>query len=253
MKYAGLLLGCLIVVSASTLQAMAQSRSKLVPAPLKVTTPAINAQRSAKAWLSQPLVQVENVSNKPIEYLTIEAMLPGVTEPFMLAFGRQPGKPADNNGPALQPGAKINLSVDQHVCDVIKKSLLKIDARSLNGNHAITKISGVVFNDQTAWFSGLPHVMEPNNPLRWNVVRSTTRASKSNDSPMFSFLKVGLRSNANTEPSPVVCWEILGTDFVDCCGTLYPFTLMFKGSGEWEPLDHVTSCCTWREAVECTE
>lgn len=253
MKYAGLLLGCLIVITAAALQAMPQSRTSLVSAPLKVTTPTINARttRSAKSWLSQPLVQVENVSKKPIEYLTVQALLPGMTEPFMLAFGRQPGKTADNSVQPLQPGAKINLSVDQHTCDLIRKDLLKLDARSLSGNHATARISGVVFNDQTAWFNGLPHIMEPNNPLHWNAVRSTSRAST--DAPMFSFLKVGLRSNLNTEPSPLVCWEILGTDFIDCCGMQQPFTLMYKGSGEWEPLDHVTSCCIWREAVECTE
>ena len=95
MKYAGLLLGCLIFITASTLTAMSQS-TRLTPAPLKITAPAINTRttrtdRSGKAWLSQPLVQVENVSSKTIEYLTIEVRLPGVTDPFMLAFGQQPG------------------------------------------------------------------------------------------------------------------------------------------------------------------
>src|ERR1044072_6749520 len=161
MKYAGMLLGCLLVITASALQAMPQSRT---PEPLKVTTPTINT----KAWLSQPLVQVENVSNKPVESLTIEVTLPGVTEPFMLAYGQQPGKPADKNAHTLQPRAKVNLSVDQHSCELIKKRLFNTDARSLIGNHATSKINGVVFNDQTAWFYGLPHVMEPNNPLHWN-------------------------------------------------------------------------------------
>ena len=104
MKNAGLFLGCLLVIAASALQGMAQSRSQVVPEPLKVTTPTINAQRSARVWLSQPLVQVENVSNKPIEYLTIQVALPGVTEPFMLAYGQQPGKPADKNVQALRAG-----------------------------------------------------------------------------------------------------------------------------------------------------
>lgn len=252
MKYAGLLLGCIIAITASALPAMAQSRTS---SPLKVTTLTINARttRTAKAWLPQPLVQVENVSNKTVEYLTIEATLPGVTEPFMLAYGRQPGKPADNNAQVLQPGAKIDLSVDQHSCDVIKKSLLNVDARSLSGNHATIKISGVVFNDQTAWLNGLPHVMEPNNPLRWNVVRNTSKTATLNDSPMFSFLNVGLRENSNAKANRIICWEILSTDFIDCCGIQYPFTLMAKGSGEWEPLDHVTSCCTWREPIECSD
>ncbi len=249
MKHAGLLLGCLVVVTASALQVMSQSRSQLVPEPLKVTTPTISANRSAKAWLSQPLVQVENVSNKPIEYLTIAVTLPGMTEPFMLAFGQQPGKPADNNVRALQPNAKVKLSVDQHACQLIKKSLLALDAHSLNGKHASTKINGVIFNDQTGWFSGLPHVMEPGNPLRWNVVRSTSRAL--NDSPMFNFLKVGFRETRDTESNQIVCSEIIGSYYVDCCGIQQVSLLMLKGSGDWVPDDHVTSCCEWRDALPC--
>lgn len=217
---------------------------------LKVTTPTINAQRSAKAWLNQPVVQVENVSNKPIEYLTIQATLPGMTEPFMLAYGQQPGKPVDKNVKALQPGAKVSLIVDQHTCDVTKKDLLKIDLRSLNGQHVTTKINGVIFNDETAWFYGLPHVMDPNNPLRWNVVRTTTRAAKPAESPMFSFLKVGLRENP-AEFKQTICWEVLETLYTDCCGIEQATTLMQKGTGDWFPVDHYTSCCIWTEPTEC--
>jgi hypothetical protein len=253
MKYAGLLLGCIIVITASAQLAMPQSRTST---PLKVTTLTINARatrsdRVAKGWLSQPLVRVENVSNKTIEYLTIETTLPGVTEPFMLAYGRQPGKPADNNVQSLQPGAKIDLSVDQNACELIKKRLFEMDARSLSGNHATTKINGVMFNDQTGWFGGLPHVMEPNNPLRWNVVRSTSRASALNNSPMFSFLKVGLRANSNAEPNPTICSDILGSYYVDCCGIQQISLLMLKGSGEWIPHDVVTACCEYRDADPC--
>ena len=245
MKYAGLLLGCLFVITASALQAMPQSRT---PEPLKITTPTIDARR---AWVSQPLVQVENVSNKTIEYLTIQTMLPGVKEPFMLAFGQQPGKPADKNVQPLLPGAKVNLSVDQHACELIKKSSLRVDADSLNGNHATTKINGVIYNDQTAWFYGLPHVMEPNNPLRWNPVRSTSKASKPTDSPMFSFLKVGLREDRSMETNQTICWDVVGTFVVDCCGIEQASTFMNKGTGEWFPVDHYTSCCIWTEPTEC--
>src|ERR1044072_8533573 len=168
MKHTGFLLGCLILITSSALQALPQSLDRTAavgPQPIKITTPAIKI-RSAKAWLTQPLVQVENVSNKPIEYLTIELKLPGASAPFMLAYGQQPGKPVANTVKPLQPGAMIALSVGQHTCELTQKRLLEIDARSLAGQHAIAKINGVIFNDQTAWFDGLPHVLDPNNPLR---------------------------------------------------------------------------------------
>ena len=249
MKYAHLLLGCIIVITAAALPAMPQSRTS---EPIKVTTPTINARATrTRSWMNQPLVQVENISNKTIEYLTIEVMLPGVTEPFMLAYGRQPGKPADKNVQVLQPGAKVDLSVDQNACELIRKSLFKMDARSMSGNKATTNINGVMFNDQTGWFGGLPHVMEPNNPLRWKVVRNTSRASTLNESPMFSFLKVGLRETSNAESSQTICSDIIGSYYVDCCGIQQISLLMIKGSGEWIPRDVVTSCCEYRDADPC--
>ncbi len=184
--------------------------------------------------------------SKPIEYLTIEVTLPGVTDHFMLAFGKQPGKPVDNNIQALQPGAKINLNVDQHACELMKKRLREMDARALSGDHATTKINGVIFNDETAWFNGLPHVMEPNNPLVWNVVRNTSKASAQTDSPAFSFLKVGARENSN-----IICWEILGTYYVDCCGIPQASLFMLKGTGDWSPERHEEACCEWVAAIEC--
>jgi hypothetical protein len=242
MKYAGLLLGCLIVIASSALHTTAQ---QLVAEPVKVTTLAINARKSLT---SQTIVQVENVTNKPIEYLTIEARLPSATAPFMLAYGEQPGKPATNGVKALQPGAKINLSVDQHACELTKQRLLKINARSLAGNHANVKINGAIFNDQTAWFDGLPHVMEPNNPLHWNVVRDTSQ----NDSPVFSFLKAGFREN-NASANYDQCWDRVGTQFVNCCGLQQASAILVQVfGGIFEPFEMETECCTWTKAVGCS-
>ena len=243
MKHAGLLFGSLILIASSALHATAQ---QLVAEPVKVTTPAIDARKSLTR---QTIVQVENITNKSIEYLTIEVKLPGVTAPFMVAYGEQPGKPAAHNVKALQPGAKINLSVDQHACELTRKGLLKINARSRAGNHATAKINGVIFNDETAWFDGLPHVMEPNNPLQWNVVRSTSQ----NDSAMFGFLKVGFRKNNNASSNYDQCWDRIGTQFVDCCGLQQASAILVQAfGGIYEPFDMETECCSWTKAVGCS-
>lgn len=235
MKHVGLLLGSLILIASSALHTTAQ---RLVAEPVKVTTPTIDARKSLT---SQTIVQVENTSNKPIAYLTIEARLPGVTDPFLLAYGQQPGMPAANGVKALQPGAKINLSVDKHACELTRKRLLTINVR----NHATTTINGVIFNDQTAWFDGLPHVMEPNNPRQWNVVRSTSQ----NDSPVFGFLKAGFRETK----SPDLCWDRIGTQFVNCCGLQQASAILVQAfGGLFEPLDMETECCSWTKAVGCS-
>ncbi len=237
MKQVGLLLGSLILIASSALLTTAQ---RLVAEPVVVTTPTIDARKSLT---SQTIVQVENISNKPIAYLTIEARLPGVTDPFLLAYGEQPGKPAAKGVKELQPGAKINLSVNQHACELTQKRLLAIRARS----HATTTINGVIFNDQTAWFDGLPHVMEPNNPLHWNVVQDASQ----NDSPMFSFLKAGFRENNNA--SPDLCWKRVGTQFVDCCGLQQASAILVQVfGGILEPEQVETECCSWTKAVGCS-
>jgi hypothetical protein len=239
MKNAGLLLACLIVITAAALHATAQ---QLVAEPVKVTTPAIDARKSLT---TQTIVQVENVTNKPILYLTIETRLPGMPAPFMVAYGEQPGKPAAAGVKTLQPGAKISLNVDQYACELTQKRLLKLNARSLAGNHATARINGVIFNDQTAWFDGLPHVMEQNNPLKWDVVRSTSQ----NDSPMFSFLKTGFRENN----SPDLCWDRVGTQWVDCCGLRQASAILVQAfGGLFEPFEMSDECCEWTKAVGCS-
>ena len=251
MKQVGLLLGCLILITSSALQATAQSSARkravaqFVAAPIKVTTPDINVHRR---WTSQPLVQVENISNKPIQYLTIEVTLPGAKEPFLLAYGQAPGKPAMAKTEPLQPGAKIDLNVDQHSCEWSKKSLIETDTRTLAGNHATAEINGVVFNDETAWFNGVAHVMEPDNPLRWHVVRNKAQ----NDSPAFSFLKVGLLENSQS------CYDWLDTVFVDCCGLQRASAvLVLAPFSSWQPLPRQSECqpgviCEWIKAVGCS-
>ncbi len=239
MKHIGLLLGSLILIASSALLATAQ---RLVAEPIKVTTPIIDARKSLA---TQAIVQVTNITNKPIEYLTIEVKLPGATAPFMLAYGVQPGTPVANGVKALQPGAQINLSVDQHACEVTRKGLLEINPRSLSGSRATAKINGVIFNDQTAWFDGLPHVMEPNNPLQWNVVRSTSQNN-------LQFLKVGFREN-NASSSYDQCWDRIGTQIVDCCGLRqFSAILVQQFGGIYEPFEMQTECCTWTKAVGCS-
>jgi hypothetical protein len=246
-----LFLECLLLITLSALAASAQS---LVREPIKVTTPAIS--RSATSWTSQPLVQVENISTKPIKYFMIEVTLPSGSAPFMLAYGQQPGKPATAGTELLEPNAKIALSVDQHACEAIRTRLLDIDARSLAGNHATARINGVVFNDRTAWFDGLPHVMDPNNPRRFNVVKNTDMSATSNDSPVFSFLKVG---STNAKPNYDMCWERFGTEFIDCCGFAQPSAILVQvWGGIYEPFPMFSECapgvfCEWTKAVLCRD
>src|SRR5215211_5440167 len=115
MKYLVLLAGCFIFLTACSTQAIAQQATD---APIKVTALTLNTDKSRTAlrradnWLTQPVVQVENISAKAIEYLVIEMRLPGAdTGPIMLGYGQTPGhKSFLSVTEPLQPGKKISLS-----------------------------------------------------------------------------------------------------------------------------------------------
>ena len=257
MKYVGLLSGCLILIASSALSAMAQRTGAVVPQlvvePIKVTSLSIDTRKqSGKSWTTQPIIQIENTSTKTIEYLTIETMLPGMADAFMLAYGQAPGKPATNKVALLQPGAKITLSVAHHACDLIRKRLLEIDSRTLARRHATARINGVVFNDQTAWFDGLPHVMEPHNPQRWQVVRSNAGLVDVDNSPVFGFLRVGYKESNPIPSRSQQCWDRLGTEWVDCCGLQQASAIMVQVfGGVFEPIPMSTECCEWIKQGGC--
>jgi|SRR5215213_3465544 len=266
MKYLTLLAACFIFLTAFPMPSIAQQQAAALdpgtPQPLHVTALTLNAGKTRRAlksaeWLSQPLVQVENTSTNIIEYLVIEVSLPGTTNsPIMLAYGRIPGKRSLPNVPELQPGKKINMSVSSNGCDALHSRLLASGIRLPSGSRVGTRINAVVFTNRTAWFDGLLHVPDPNNPLQWNVAQ-TSAADLSSATPLFSFVRTGYRLNFNPRPAP--CWKRLSTQWVDCCGLQVASAVMVQvWGGIFEPFPMSTQCedgsyCEWIKQVGCSE
>ena len=265
-----LLAGCLLFLVASSLQVVAQERTALdalnseVAPPVKITTVSINtgANRHGKtngSWLTEPLVQVENTSGKIIQYMVIEITLPdakpATNGPLMLAYGQSPGKSLPAVIESLQPGMKVGLSIGRNACDTVKSQLLKSGIRPAAGSRVSTRINAVVFANGTAWFDGLMHVADPNDPMRWKVVENLGHAGLSGATQLFSFMPAAF----HPKPAPEMCWKRLGTEWVDCCpGLQIASAIMVQVfGGIFEPFPMIHECgdgsyCEWIKQVGCS-
>lgn len=277
MKRLTLLAGCLILFCATFAQNFAQQRSVtktagenlFITEPIRIKTLALNTAktrtaRSAPAksgWVSQPLMQVENTSGKAIKYLVVEVNIPGTQStdeksPILLAYGQAPGQKPLTKTAALQPGAKINLSVSQNSCDVVTSRLLASGTTPPDGSRARTRINGVIFTDGTAWFDGLPHVADPNNPLRWNVVEENTSQALLNYLPLFNISKASYGRTGASRPDQ--CWKRMGTEYVECCGLMRASAILMQmWGGIYEPHLMSTQCedgsyCEWIKQLFCS-
>lgn len=237
----------------------------LLPEPIKVTPLSIKSDPNRKGsvndgWVTQPLVQVENTSGKAIKYLTVEVSFPGsdaLKVPFVLGYGQAPGqKAASGSQAALQPGARVALSVRENGCGSIAARFLSKKISPPSGLSMTTRVSGVIFADETAWFDGLAHVPDKNNPLRWYVVGENPERAALNPAALFT--AASLRAEVSRSHAQEGCYRRLGTEYVACCnGFTYPSAILYQSfGGLYEPFIITVQCengdtCEYVKAVPC--
>ena len=261
MKYLVLLAGCFIFLAACSVQSIAQQTADPlnpgIAAPIKVTVLPLNSSKSvSRRWLTQPVVQVENTSANAIEYLVIEISLPGVDSgPLMLGYGQTPGRKSFLNvTEPLQPGKKVSLSVSRNTCEAVQSRLLASGIRLASGSRVSASINAVVFTNKTAWFDGLLHVADPNDPLRWKVAENLDHAGLSGSSLLFNFMPAAFRPKA----TPAPCWKRIGTEWRNCCGLQVASAILVNvWGGILEPFPMSSQCedgsfCEWTKAVGCS-
>ncbi len=263
MKYLALLAGCFIFLAACPAQSIAQQAADPINpaiAPIKITALPLSSGKTVSRrdnnWLTQPVVQVENTSANVIEYLVIEIAVPGAgSGPIMLGYGQTPGRRSFLKATEpLQPGKKISLSVSRNTCDAVQSRLLASGIRPAPGSRVSARINAVVFTNKTAWFDGLLHVADPNDPLRWKVAENLDRAGVSGSSPVFDFMPAVFGPKVIPEP----CWKRIGTEWVDCCGLQVASAILVNvWGGILEPFPMSSQCadgsfCHWIKAVGCS-
>ncbi|HKR00299.1 MAG TPA: hypothetical protein VJT09_06475, partial [Pyrinomonadaceae bacterium] len=232
------------------------------PEPIKVTLLSIKSDQNRKtressSWVNQPLVQIENISGKAIKYLTVEIRFPGsdaLKMPFMLAYGQAPGrKAATQPGGLLQPGARINLTVGENGGGRIGTRFLAQKIAPPPGLTMTTTISGVIFADETAWFDGMLHVPDKNNPLRWYIVGE----NPDNINPATLLTVESIRAGSARSHAAQGCYRKRGTEMIECCDLIFPSALLSQDPfGYDEPLVLTHTCedgstCEYIKAVYC--
>jgi hypothetical protein len=255
MKHLFLVLGLLLFFATSTATTSAQFYSVnaptaylTAPAPLKVTALPLKTGRGDR-WLTQPLITVENVSNKPIQYLVIEIGLPGTFDSVSLWYGQMSTNAVAKLNEPLQPGASVNLSLDQNACKAVETRLKDKAKQPRAGSKVNTRISGVTFTDRTGWFDGIVHTQDPANPLRFNVASKSLSGANRTGPNLFEFIKVSAPRQ--------MCWDRLGTEYFECCGFMQPSAIMVQiWGGVFEPIPMSSECepgvtCEWIKQGGC--
>lgn len=219
----------------------------LLPEPIKVKTFAVKTEQPRPgrsiskndAWLKHPLVQVENTSGKAIEYLALEVRFAedqSFRAPFVLSYGQAPGRrSASESMGVLMPGSKVDVTVSQHACSGVRSHFLASCTPPLSGSRVTVRINGVVFADGTAWFDGLLHLPDVNDPLRWNVVGSESSGSAARIRAARASYSFGVRVSAHENGG---CWDRIGTQWITCCDgfpVVASAILVQQFGGLWSP------------------
>lgn len=219
-------------------------------------------------WISQPVLEVENTSGKAIKFLMVEISFPGSDSlgaefPLNLSYGQSPGqKPALKLPETVEPGKKVNLSVQQNASNLIKSRLLAARIQPPSGSRVRTQVKGVIFVDGSAWFNGVLHVPDPENPLRWYVVGKSPGSASLNPVSVFKMTRASYQAKPAGGSSPSPCYDSLGHEWVTCCdfAPLGNFSAILYESptGIYTPVlvvgricDDPELTCEWYKAVPC--
>lgn len=274
MKRHSILAGCLILLCALLALWIATDHTTTIAAeldsprgePIKVTPLMLKADGSMNSsdnadWVNKPLIQVENISGKAIQYLVVEISFPGAASsdaqaPLILAYGQAPEqKPSSIVVKALEPEAKVNLTINKNGCREVSSLLT---AKGVQPPHSVaSQINVVIFADGTAWFEGVLHVRDQNNPLKWNPIGVSPSRADLNLAPLFKTAKVSYRGGGVSASSEGQCWDKNGFEMVECCGFMHGSSLFQPDPfGLYEPFFVSLTCsdestCGWYKPVGC--
>ena len=218
--------------------------------PIKVLGVRLNRANAQNNWLDGMEVQIENTSQKSINYLLlhVEVTAPGGQRlKVPVTFGQPPGaKTGDTN--VLQSGAKINLKAAKTVCDRLRGQVASGSAPAPKDFQ--TSINVVIFGDKSAWRGGQLHFQDPANPLNWIAVDELTRK----DASAITFAKTSFGSGSTIQQ----CYRSTGFNLQWCCDSNYVANSHFSAdpNGHVQPADAEAccgdgTCCNYTDIASC--
>jgi hypothetical protein len=212
--------------------------------PIKVLNVRLNSQTNSLE------VQIENTSQKPINYSLIHVEIAGADGQQLkvpVIFGQPPGA---NTGEAevLKAGAKISLNAGNAVCDRLREQIAS--GRVPPPKQFQTSINVVIFGDKSAWKGGELYYPDPTKPLQWIAAEELTRK----DLLGSQFAKVTYKTESNLQQ----CYRSTGFNLQFCCDSNFVANSHFSPdpNGHVQPHDAEAccgdgSCCNYTDIASC--
>ncbi len=210
--------------------------------PIKVLGVRINSSKTNT--IESLEVQVQNTSNRSIQYLVIHAEIPVAKHPIRVPvkFGNAPVPNSTTKLELLQPGAKVTLNASKNLCDRLTKDLAAI-GRVPSSEQIQTTINVAVFADRSAWTNGQINYPDPDNGWRWIAASELTRREKSQTQELFGvkFSKADYKKEANSR----TCFRFTGSQLQACCDDMFVMSATFTGdpNGHVQPTTN-EACCS---------
>ena len=243
----------------------AQKTNKLpqefLPAPIKVVQlqhqkgKTVSRSPVKRLNTADGVLRVENISGKTIQHLRIELYgALAFQTPIILTYGQiDPGLDAKKT--ELKPGQHVFLSIEKNSFSPHLDRIGHQVSEQLATTRGQSHTSLVVFTDGTAWLDGMLHRQDPQDSLRWNVIREGALPDLITDSELFKpvrFTAVGFTPTPSYQ-----CYRYDGFTYISCCGENQVHHLMSPDPfGNWEPITFSVECpgggtCQWQKRVIC--
>jgi hypothetical protein len=226
-----------------------KSPIKVLSVKLNATEPQVNDRSKQQATSMDGLeIQIENTSEKPIQYLVMHAEIPvsssgNETVKIPMVYG-QPFASDSKSGTAetFQPGSKVSLRAAKSICERARKQLAESGIVPTE-KQVQPNVHLVIFQDRTSWMAGRLHVPDPSNSKRWIVVDESARTQ----SPLseLSFSKASYKPAGTSQQQ---CYRYIGYNIIFCCsddtGGYLAGNALFTTdpNGQVHP-NNVTTCC----------
>ncbi len=210
--------------------------------PVKVL--AVNLKTSKTNTIEGLELQVQNTSDRPIQYLVIHAEVPTAKDPIRvpLTFGNPPVPNSKAKMELLQPGARLTLTASKNVCERLATELAS--RKHVPSSKQIqTTINGVIFADRSAWTNGQMNYPDPENGWRWIAASELARKKRLEAEGLFGvkFSKADYKKNANSR----ICFRSTGAELIPCCNGLFALSATFQEDldGDEQPVTD-EACCS---------
>lgn len=185
------------------------------------------------SWLDGLEVQIENTSDKPIQYLVMHVEIPvgpSATDLIKvpISYGRALAVDSKAGKPDMfQPKTQLNLRASKETCERVREQLAASE-RVPSPKDVHTNLHVAVFENRTAWLAGRMHFPDPTDSRRWIAAEELAR-SQSQVNGLFgmSFSKVSFKPASKSQ----TCYRYVGFSWQSCC-TVHPYP-----RDPWEPYD----------------